>query len=110
MAKHFGAGVVLGALIVGACWVGVSYSGVRASNPQASSQTPQTTPGVRSPDGILTVHYKLKGAGNVAHLEGVTAIDFCPGCIVVQYKQGPVQRGQVLFTDQTEDLHWLPSP
>jgi hypothetical protein len=105
MVRNLGAGVLLGALIVGTCWVGVSFSGLRASSPQ----TLQTTPGVRSPEGNLTVYYKVKGAENVAHLEGVTAIDFYPGYIVVQYKQGPVHRGQVLFTDRIEDVHWLPS-
>jgi hypothetical protein len=106
MPKYLTFGVFLGALIVGACWVGVALSGSRTGSPQ----TPQTSPGVRSPEGTLTVFYKYRTADNVAQFEGVTAVDFYPGCIVVQYKQGSVSRGQVLFTDQITDLHWVPSP
>jgi hypothetical protein len=101
MAKYLTVGVFLGALIVGACWVGVGYSGPRAGSPP----TPPATPGVRSPEGRLTVSYKFRTADNVAQLDGVTSIDFYPGCVVVQYKQGSVSRGQVLLTDQTTDLH-----
>lgn len=108
MAKRFPAAVFLGALLVGACWVGASFPGAQADRKQAAP--PISSAGVRSPSGDLVVYYKLKGAGNVAHLEGVTAIDFAPGCVVIQYKQGQVHRGQVLFTDRTEDLHWLPAP
>jgi hypothetical protein len=106
MAKNLTVGVFLSALIVGACWAGVAFSSSRNGSPQ----TPQTTPGVRSPEGNLTVSYRFRTADNVAHLEGVTAIDFYPGCIEVQYKQGSVSRGQVLFTDQITDVHWVPSP
>ena len=109
MTKSFTAAVFLGALLAGTCWVGASFSGPRAERAQTPAQTAPTTPAIRSPAADLSVYYKLKGAGNVAHLDGVTAIDFAPGCIVIQYKQGQVHRGQVLFTDRTEDLHWLPS-
>jgi hypothetical protein len=93
MAKYFSVGFFLGSLVVGACWVGASRSGTRADGAQPPPSVAAVGAGVRSPDGALTVHYKLKGAANVAHLEGVTAIDFCPGCIAIQYKQGAVHRG-----------------
>src|SRR5262245_2063632 len=106
MAKYFGAGVLLGALVVGACWVGVSFFGPRTTGPQ----TPQATPGVRFPDGNTSVYFKIKGAMNVAHRDQVTAIDFYPGCIVVHFKGATGHSAQVLFPDHIEDLHWLPSP
>jgi hypothetical protein len=106
MAKYLTVGIFLGALIVGACWAGVAFSGMRTGDPLTS----QMTPGVRSPEGNLTVSYRFRTADNVAQLDGVTSIDFYPECIVVQYKQGSVSRGQVLFTDQITDLHWMPSP
>ena len=119
MAKYFLVGVFLGALMVAACWAGISRPSLQADSPQQtlwvdSPQPPvqvqQSASGVRSPDGALLVQYKLKGADNVALLDGVTAIDFYPGCIAIQYKQGAVQRSQVLFIDRTEGLSWRPSP
>jgi hypothetical protein len=109
MAKYFPVWVCVGIVVVAACWVGVSRSGPRADGAQPPPPAAAVGADVRSPDGVLIVHYKLKGAANVAHLDGVTAIDFYPGCIAIQYKQGALHRGQVLFTDRTEELSWLPS-
>ena len=109
MAKHFPVEVFFGAVVVAACWAGLSRPSLQANATQPPIQPQRSASGVRSPEGTLTVYYKIKGADNVAHLDGVTAIDFYPGCIAIQYKQGVVQRGQVLFTDRTEDLHWLPA-
>jgi hypothetical protein len=110
MVKSFAGGVLVGAVIVAACWVGVSFFGPRAVGPQTAAPTPQTTAGVRFPDGSVSFYWKFKGAMNVAHRDGVTAVDFHPGCIVVRFKEGPVERGQVLLLDQIEDPHWIHRP
>ena len=107
MAKYFPVGGCVGVVVVAACWVVVSRSSPRADGAQPPPPAQQTVGGIRSPDGALTVHYKLKGADNVAHLEGVTAIDFYPGCIAIQYKQGAVHRGQVLMTVADPMGSWL---
>ena len=98
--------------VLGVCLIIAALIVALAPRPQSSGPASGLSPvqAVRSPEGRLVVTFSVttsrtqgSEAWQSGDIEGVTAIEFHPGFVVVQTREGA---GTVFFPDKTKGLNW----
>jgi hypothetical protein len=111
MNKHFGLGIVVGAVLIAGAWVATYWTAALPAHTDKSVSPASTgAASVRSAEGNLVVNYSVTTSKSQSgetwesgSVDKVTAIAFQPNFIVVQTKEGG---GIVFFADRTKTLSW----